>query len=111
LKKQWTIWQALPTPEECRQIVAPDGPGVYQLRNRKTKELVLFGIGRECRKRMKSLFPAPYGSGKRNNFSKREYILKNWRDIDYRTWATDTREEANELEDGLKAKRNHIFNT
>ena len=101
----------MPAPEQCRFIIAPEGPGVYQLRNRKTNEQVLFGIGKECRKRMKSLFPAPFGTGKRNNGEKRNYILQNWQHIDYRTCSTATREEAKAIEDVLKAQQNHIFNT
>ena len=60
---------------------------------------------------MKSLFPAPYGTGKRNNSEKRNYIFKQWRNIEYRTCAIDTREQAKLIEDEIKAQRNHIFNT
>lgn len=60
---------------------------------------------------MKSLFPAPYGTGKRNNGTKREFVLKNWRKLEYRTLATATRESAKEIEDRLKAMNNHKFNT
>jgi hypothetical protein len=111
MKTNWTIWQPIGAPEQCRQIAAPAGPGVYQLQNKKTKQMVLFGIGVECKRRMKSLFPAPYGTGKRNNGEKREYVLKHWRDIEYRTFATATREQAKLIEDEIKTQRTHIFNT
>ena len=111
MKGNWTIWQPICAPEYCRQIQGPDGPGVYQLRNKKTKQLVLFGIGVACRQRMKSLFPAPYGTGKRNNSEKRDYVFKQWRQIEYRTCATNTRADAKAIEDEIKAQRNHIFNT
>lgn len=107
----WTIWKPLLSPENIRNIDAPNESGVYQLRNTKTDELVLFGISVTCRKRMKSFYPKPYGKGTRNNSDKREYVLNNWKDIQYRTLSTIDREEAKRIEDGIKQSNNHIFNT
>ena len=109
--KQWTNWQPMPSPENCRKIEGPKGPGVYQIRNRKTSHFIQFGISKECQKRMKSLFPEPHGRTGRNNAGKRKYILDNWRNLQYRTLETDTREEAKFIEDGIKAQNNHLFNT
>jgi hypothetical protein len=109
--KDWTKWKPMPAPENCKTIEGPDGPGVYQIRNKVTNQLVQFGIGINCQKRMKSLFPAPYGSGTRNNANKREYILKFWKSLEYRTLETESREAAKLVEDRLKAERNHLFNT
>lgn len=92
--KNWTTWKSIPSPEVCRTIEAPNAPGVYQIRNNKTEQFIQFGIGKHCRKRMKSLFPAPYGTGKRNNAEKRKYILQNWKQLEYRTLETKTREDA-----------------
>lgn len=108
---KWSEWKPMPSPDLCRSIDAPEGPGVYQIRNRITKQLIQFGIGNECQERMKSLFPKPYGKGTRNNEYKRKYILENWRQLDYRTMPTSTRFEAKEIEDELKALNNHLFNT
>ena len=108
---KWTDWKLLPSPENCRSIEGPEGPGVYQIRNRKTNQLIQFGESITCQKRMKSLFPKPYGTGTRNNENKREYILKNWRDLDYRTFPTNTKEEAVKIDRELKAQNNHLFNT
>ena len=107
----WCKWKPMPSPDECRKIEGPVGPGVYQVKNIKTNELIQFGIGVECRKRMKSFFPAPHGSGKRNNSYKREYILKHWQHQQYRTLATETRAQAKLAKDKIKAKNNHLFNT
>lgn len=107
----WTAWKRIPSPENCRKIEGPSGPGVYQIRNQKTKQLIQFGIGKECQKRMKSIFPKPYGSGTRNNVEKRNYILQNWQYLEYRTLETQTREEAKIIEDSIKFLKNHIFNT
>lgn len=106
----WSKWKQMPSPDECRRIDGPRGPGVYQIRNKLTNQYIQFGISIECQKRMKSLFPSPQGSGKRNNTDKREYILKNWTNLEYRTFETETREEAKRIEDGIKKQNNHLFN-
>ena len=108
---EWSKWRPMPEPKSCRSIDGPDCPGVYQIRDIKLKILVLFGISKHCRKRMKSFFPAPYGTGKRNNACKREYVLRNWRNLEYRTTPTENREIAKSIEDELKGQQNHLFNT
>lgn len=108
---KWTKWKSLPSPENAKNIEGPIGPGVYQIRNTKRGENIQFGIGVACQSRMKSLFPKPFGTGTRNNEGKRIYILNNWKDLEYRTFATNTREEAKKIEDQIKAEKNHLFNT
>jgi excinuclease UvrABC nuclease subunit len=107
----WSNWKPMPSPETCKQIVGPDGPGVYQIRNKKTQQFIQFGIGTECRKRMKSFFPSPYGTGTRNNNDKREFILINWQQLEYRTLETETIEDAKRIEMKLKQQNIHLFNT
>ncbi len=107
----WDEWQPMPSPKNCRNIDGPKSSGVYQIINDQTGELILFGIGEECQKRMKSLFPAPYGTGTRNNEYKRKYILENWQVLKYRTIETDKIETAKSIEHLLIARSNHLFNT
>ena len=109
--RKWSKWQPIPEPENCRQIDGPAESGVYQIRNKESNKLILFGIGNPCQGRMRSLFPKPYGTGTRNNACKREYVLHNWKNLEYRTMETDTTEEAKTVENALKAKKNHLFNT
>lgn len=111
INKTWTVWQKMPAPNCCLEIKGPTGPGVYQIRNKLTLEYILFGIGKDCQKRMQSLYPKPYGRGTRNNDTKRKYILQNWQILEYRTLKTSTRKEAEEIERELKALNNHKFNT
>ena len=112
MKNEWTQWQPMPSPELCRLIQGPEGSGVYQVRDRVAdNQLILFGIGKPCRKRMKSLFPKPYGTGTRNNKKKINYVLEFWKNLDYRTLSTENREEAAEIEREIRAKKNHLFNT
>ena len=111
LEGLWDSWQPMPSPENCRSIDAPGNSGVYQIRNKATQELILFGIGEKCQKRMKSLFPAPYGTGTRNNEYKRKYVFEHWEDLEYRTMETGEIETAKPVEHLLIARNNHLFNT
>ena len=107
----WTNWKALPAPESCRKIEGPLGPGAYQVRNKKTDQFILFGIGIRCQERMQSLFPKPHGKGTKNNENKRNFILKNLQDLDFRTIQTETKSDVKKIEDELKSQNNHLFNT
>src|ERR1700733_11634782 len=108
---KWSQWIVMPCPKNCREIKGPKEYGVYQIRNKQTKAFMQFGIGKQCQKRMKSLFPKPYGTGTRNNESKRKYILANWKTLEYRTISVNSKEEAVLIENKLKFKENHLFNT
>jgi hypothetical protein len=109
--KNWSEWKPMPAPEHCRSIEGPAGPGVYQIRSKITNQFIQFGEGKECQSRMKSLFPKPFGTGTRNNESKRNYVLQNWRSLEYRTLKTATKAEAVAVDRQLKAQNNHLFNT
>lgn len=91
---EWTDWKAFPVPDEDGYLYAPFGPGVYELMNGKTKEKVLYGMGKNVAARMCSLLSAPDGCGTRNNNEKREYVRKHIKDILYRTKSCPTREQA-----------------
>ncbi|HPE74781.1 MAG TPA: hypothetical protein PLC80_01760 [Draconibacterium sp.] len=108
---KWTKWKPMPSPENCRNIEGPSGPGVYQIKNKKTNEYIQFGESVACQKRMKSFFPKPYGVGTRNNESKRIYILGNWQNLEYRTLSVDSKEEAVSIDRYLKSLNIHKFNT
>lgn len=108
---KWTNWKPMPSPENCRDIEGPVGPGVYQIRTRTTNEYILFGESVNCQKRMKSFFPKPFGIGTRNNESKRIYVLRNWQDLEYRTVGVNSKEEAVSIDRYLKSLNIHKFNT
>jgi hypothetical protein len=101
----------MPSPENCKQIDGPEGAGVYQIRNKKLDEFILFGESINCRRRMKSLFPKPFGTGTRNNENKRNYVLAFWIDLEYRTAKTNTKTEAVAIDSYLKSLNIHKFNT
>jgi len=108
---KWTEWKTMPSPENCKSIEGPKESGVYQIRNRKTKEFIQFGESITCQKRMKSLFPKPYGTGTRNNENKRIYVLSHWQELQYRTIKTNSKEEAVKIDRFLKSLNIHKFNT
>ncbi len=108
----WTRWRALPDPRKGGYLHAPIGPGLYELRNRKTGRLVLIGISRNVAHRMTSLLPAELGgTSSRNNEAKRRYVGRNLKAVEYRTQATRTREEAALIEREYLATRPYRFPT
>ena len=109
--EEWSSWRPMPSPENCRDLRGPKGPGLYQVRNKETDEYILFGISIQCHDRMKSLYPIPYGVGNRESNDKRQYILKNWMTLEYRTLETKTRVQAAFIEKELKSLNNHKWNT
>jgi hypothetical protein len=101
----WSEWLLFPDPRNQGILVAPFGPGCYDLRN--GNQAVTFGMGRNVAARMSSLLPPPLGCGTRNNEDKRDYIHLNLGNIEYRTLACKTLEEAAAEERTLKARRSH----
>ena len=87
------------------------GAGIYQLKNKRTDQFVLFGRGDHLSHRMTSLLPHPYGEGTRKNKKKREYVWNNIDYIEYRTIACLTHEETVEIEREIRELKIHIFNS
>lgn len=107
----WSEWRAFPHPSKGEYIYAPLGYGVYHLRRKDTKELVLFGKGKHTAYRMSSLLPPPWGCGTRNNFAKRAYVLKNIDNIEYQTVAFTDEASMDQCEQELKDSHQYIFNS
>ncbi|WP_444956937.1 hypothetical protein [Microbulbifer sp. ZKSA002] len=108
---EWTGWKPFPDPRKNDLLIAPFGPGVYELRNKKTDELILFGSGKNCAFRMSSLLPKPFGCGTRKNAKKREYVLEQLLNIEYKVLACDDIETARKQEKKLKEERSYLFPT
>ena len=101
---RWSEWQPFPDPRRNDYLTAPFGAGVYHLKNIATNEDVYIGEGANVAYRMTSLLPKPFGQGNRDNSDLRDYVLKNIRDITYRTHSCDTKEAAKSLEQSLHAR-------
>lgn len=108
----WSDWLPFPDPRNGDRLIAPLGPGCYELRRRDSGQLVLFGSSGHVGVRMTSLLPRPLGCGTRKNSEKRDYVLKNLRLIDYRTASCPTRYEALSLERTMRRNSaSYIFST
>lgn len=108
---EWTEWMPFPNPLKNGFLIAPFGPGVYDLRNKQTDDLVLFGIGENCAYRMSSLLPEPLGCGTRNNAKKREYVLEHLEHIEYRCLPCEDIGTAEEEERKLRNNNDYLFST
>lgn len=111
MENKWSKWRPFPDPRKKEYLNAPFGLGVYELRRIDTKEYILFGKGRNTAYRMTSLLPSLYGQGSRKNNDKREYILDNIGNIEYRTMAFSNKDDMNKFETSLKSQNKYIYNT
>jgi len=95
---KWTDWTPCPDRAKGGFIVAPFGPGCYELRMRNlgSVKLVLFGSAGNVSYRMSSLHPS--GAGTRRNSKKRAYVGAHLPQIEYRVIALASRDEARDFE-------------
>lgn len=107
----WSDWKSFPDPRKGEYLYAPLGSGVYQLRNKKTGEFVLYGTSKNLAYRMTSLLPVPLGAGTRNNKDKPDYIFNNIQDIEYRTISFIDNIDAKRFESFVKFAEEYIINT
>ena len=110
-KYNWSKWRNFPDPRKGEYLNAPIGFGLYQLKKVKSNEFILFGIGKNCAYRISSLLPLPYGQGTRNNNFKRDYVLENISDIQYRTLSFISKENMSNTEKEIKRLKLHKFNS
>lgn len=106
-------WRPFPDPRHGGELVAPFGPGCYELRraDARERELVLCGSSAHVCWRMTSLLPAPFGQGTRNNAAKRQYVWEHLSRIEYRTMPCASEEDARAAEDRLHAQNRYVFPT
>jgi hypothetical protein len=91
-------------------LVAPFGPGCYELRIR--EQLLLLGCGRNVAERMSSLLPKPWGCGRQSNDRKRQVVFDNLGVVEYRTLACDSRGAAAAEEAKMRARKaEYMFGT
>ncbi len=61
MSTEWSEWRLFPDPRKSEILVAPFGPGCYELRN--GEQLVLYGRGAHVAYSMTSLLPSDLGWG------------------------------------------------
>ena len=64
---KWSRWVPFPDPQSGGFLKAPFGLGVYELRDRETGNLILYGMSKNVSTRMSSLLPNPPGTGTRKH--------------------------------------------
>jgi hypothetical protein len=107
---EWSEWRQFPDPRKREMLIAPFGPGCYELRH--GTQLVLHGTASHVAGSMTSLLPRPFGSYTRINHHKRNYVFDHLGSIEYRTLACATLKEAKNCQRDLRIKRaDHIFQT
>jgi hypothetical protein len=110
MTSSWSPWVLFPDPRQGDMLVAPFGPGCYELRI--GDQLLLFGSGQNVAERMSSLLPKPWGCGRRNNTAKRQAVFDNLGVVEYRTLACDSRGAAAAEEAKMRARRSeYLFGT
>jgi len=84
----WSEWKRYPRAVRGEQLEAPIGPGIYEVRYASSGALFAFGAVDNLAQALASLSaPKSFISW----FGRREAALP---DLEYRTWATATREDA-----------------
>ena len=104
---EWSEWRLFPDPRQRGILIAPFGPGCYELRV--GDQLLLYGKSGHVAHRMTSLLPTPLGCGTRNNEDKRQDVRSQLGRVEYRTLACDTIEQAEAEERKLAAKRSEYL--
>jgi hypothetical protein len=100
---RWSNWRPFPNPSDRGILIAPFGPGCYELRH-KDGRLVLYGDSGHVAARMSSLLPIPLGTGTRKNARRRDYVKEHLSDLEYRTLPCLTAQETKDRERELKRK-------
>jgi hypothetical protein len=110
MDEEWSEWRHFPDPRSKGVLVAPFGPGCYQVRHISNRQKVLFGASGHVAARLSSLLPEPMGTSSRNNDDKGRHCVKYLQDLEYRTLACRSKQEAMKEEWGLMAEaREYLF--
>ena len=90
----WTEWRRFPDPRRGELLLAPIGPGAFEIRSISTKDPITYGAGERLAERLTCLLPLALGRDIRQSRSRRQYILVHVRDLEYRTAACPSRADA-----------------
>ena len=98
----WGLWRPFPNHETGGSIEAPIGPGVYEVRNADTGELIAFGPANSVAQALSKLTqPA---SGFRSLFARKPRAHRSG-DLEYRTFSASSTGEAKSAADRLLGRR------
>jgi hypothetical protein len=104
----WSNWKRFPDPQAGESLQAPIGPGLYEVRNAVSGDLVAFDYSGQVASALSQLLPddsAPFW----RRFLQRDPVVHRSRDLEYRTLATTTKEEARLIAFRLIERRHSVF--
>jgi hypothetical protein len=90
----WTDWRPFPDPRLGQLLVAPFGPGVFDLRIKSSEENILFGVCQSVASRMTTLIPHDIKTPKYASSSRRRFLVSSLALLEYRTISCRTRADA-----------------
>src|SRR5262245_53323904 len=103
---KWSRWRPFPDPTKGGFIIAPFGPGCYELRL--AAQVSSFGSAGWVAYRMSSLHPK--GLGTRKNTDKRVFVGKHLLQLEYRVIALVSREDPGKFEQReMRPRRRRIL--
>jgi hypothetical protein len=103
MMSSWADWRPFPNSETGGHIDAPIGPGVFEVRHTGTGEQIAFAHSANVAQSLAILLPKP-ASGLRLLFARRRPALR-CEDLEYRTCAATSLEEARTMAERLRGRR------
>jgi len=103
---RWSDWRRFPRAHRGDNIVAPIGPGIYEIRTASTGALFRFGVTENIAQTLASLSPKPRASFRSWFFRADRNAIP---DLEYRTCATSTKAEAKAAAAGMIGRRELFF--
>jgi hypothetical protein len=108
MQSTWTPWKAFPDARRGGVIEAPIGPGVYEVRQITSGELVAFGFSGKVAQELSRLRPNPASP------SWMRQLMRNAAEhapteLEYRTCSAATKDEAKVMARSLLGRRQVFF--
>jgi hypothetical protein len=100
----WSCWLPLPDARHCESLQAPIGPGLYEVRDFDSGELIAFDYTPHVASTLSNIAPDKSAALWRR-LTHPKWISPRHHDIEYRTCATATKIEAKKLASSLRHLR------
>ena len=105
----WSNWKRFPDAQLGESLQAPIGPGIYEVRHAASGDVIAFDHSGQVASALSELMPD--GSASLWwRFRHRGQVALRSRDLEYRTCATATKDEARLIAARLSERRHSAFN-
>jgi hypothetical protein len=105
----WSNWKRFPDAQHGDSLQAPIGPGVYEVRDTASGELIAFDYSAHVASALSELMPDDSSSTWWRFRHRGQGALRS-RNLEYRTCATATKTEAKVVAARLSDRRHSVFN-